>query len=50
MNDDNEICRKQFTKIYEDTQKTPKEKRKDFSAKGELLDPERGKNKLDVQP
>lgn len=50
MNDDNEICKKQFTKIHEDIQKTPKGKRKDFSAKGELLDPERGKNRSDVQP
>ena len=50
MNDDNEICRKRFTEIHENIQKTPKEKRKDFRAKGELLDPERGKNRSDVQP
>ena len=50
MNDDNEICRRQFMKIHEDIQKAPKEKRKDFSGKGELLDPEREKNKPDAQP
>lgn len=44
MNDDNEICRRQFMKIHEDIQKIPKEKRKDFRAKGELLDPERTKD------
>ena len=50
MNDDNEICRKQFTKIHEDILKTPKDKRKDFRAKGELLDPVRKRNVSDVQP
>lgn len=42
--------KKQFTKIHEAILKAPKDKRKDFRAKGELLDPERKKNKPDVQP
>ena len=32
-----------FGKIKNEIEKTPKEKRKDFKAKGELLDPDRGK-------
>lgn len=45
-----DYSRHHFETIQLEVKKTPKEKRKDFSAKGELLDPERRKNKTDIQP
>ena len=39
-----------FAKVKQEIDRVPCVSRKDFRAKGELLDPERKKNKTDVQP
>ena len=41
--DGNEFYKNHFGKIRDEIEKTPTEKRKDFKAKGELLDPDRSK-------
>jgi len=43
MNSENEYLRGMGNNIKTEIQKTPKEKRKDFRVKGEILDPARGK-------
>lgn len=43
LKSENEYLRGMGNSIKVEIEKTPKERRKDFKAKGELLDPDRGK-------